>query len=367
MSHSEFQPKRIALTIHAMFGGGAERLMSQLACRWADAGHQVHLVTWSAVETDRYQLSPNVIRVGLDLMQPSRGVLHGLISNMRRVRRLRATIQSIQPDLVLSFCDQMNIVALQAAKGLKRLPLIVSEHSDPAKQRLSRLWEYGRDRNYPKATACVALTDGIAHYMTRWILPNKIRVIPPAISPPQQPDIEFPRRQPIILAVGRLSHEKGIDLLIEAWGRIHNRLPNWKLQIAGSGPLESKLRTQANGLERIEFLGWVDNAWSLYNQASLFVLPSRYEGFPVAMVEALSQGLPVIATRCSDAIRLFENEKAIHAIAADQVESMATEVEQLTQDTARRQSLGQAGRIASQHFHWDQVGPLWDELLDLKK
>lgn len=360
------RPLRIALTIHALFGGGAERLMSQLASRWSVAGHEIHLVTWSTLDTDQYAVSPDVHRHGLGMLAASQSRLRGLLANVRRVRRLRTTLQQIQPDLILSFCDQMNIVTLQAARNLQvrklPVPVIISEHSNPAKQRLSRIWEAWRSRNYPRCTKCVVLTDEIAQYAQRWVTAEKISVIPAAIAPPREPP-KVNRSSELVLAVGRLSPEKGFDLLIEAWRKIHHQIPTWQLHIAGAGSEQPSLTESARDMPSIKMLGWIPNAWPLYQDASLYVLPSRYEGFPVALVEALSQGCPAIATRCSDATMRPPLSLALELVDTDSPEQLAGAILKLANQPNLRRELAEAGIKASTNFHWDTIGLLWDQLL----
>lgn len=360
MPQSPPHPRRIALCIHSLYGGGAERLMSQLAGRWHQQGHEVHLVTWATVATDRYEVPSAVRRHGLGLLKASRNPVAGVWANLHRVRALRSTLQTIQPELVLSFCDQMNIVTLEAARRLS-CPVVVSEHSDPAKQQLAGFWEWWRSRNYPTAKACIALTDAIAAYMQRWTTCERIRVIPPAISPPE-PHLgaEKPKH---ILAVGRLSREKGFDLLLEAWRSLAAQLPQWRLQIAGSGPLEAELKRYAEDLPRVDFLGWLNDPWSAYDQASLFVLCSRYEGFPVALVEALSQGVPAIATACTQATQKLASTSSLQLVAPESAEALAVAIGQLANAPDRREELSEAGLRASRDYHWSQVGPLWDQLV----
>jgi GalNAc-alpha-(1->4)-GalNAc-alpha-(1->3)-diNAcBac-PP-undecaprenol alpha-1,4-N-acetyl-D-galactosaminyltransferase len=356
------RPVRIALTIHALFGGGAERLMSQLASRWSAAGHDVHLVTWSTPDTDQYSVLPSVRRHGLGLLAANSSPVGGLLANLRRVRVLRTTLQKIQPDLLLSFCDQMNIVALQAARKLT-VPVIISEHSNPARQRLSRLWETWRSLNYPRCTKCVVLTDEIAQYVQRWVKAERVCVIPAAIDPPiEQPSSR--RSNHLILAVGRLSPEKGFDLLIEAWRKVQHQLPDWELHIAGAGAEQANLAKQASDLPAVKLLGWISNAWPLYQRATLFVLPSRYEGFPVALVEALSQGCPAIATRCTEATQRLPLSTALELVDCDSSDQLARAILQLAKHPERRHQLSTAGIHASVGFHWDTVGKLWDHLLE---
>jgi GalNAc-alpha-(1->4)-GalNAc-alpha-(1->3)-diNAcBac-PP-undecaprenol alpha-1,4-N-acetyl-D-galactosaminyltransferase len=362
MQSTSTRPVRIALTIHALFGGGAERLMSQLASRWSAAGHEVHLVTWSTPDTDQYAVPSAVRRHGLGLLAASTSPVSGLLANLRRVRVLRTTLQNIQPDLLLSFCDQMNIVTLQAARRLSA-PVIVSEHSNPAKQRLSRIWEAWRSHTYPSCSRCVVLTDEIAQYVQRWVRADKVYVIPAAIDPPtQRPPAT--RSNTLILAVGRLSPEKGFDLLIEAWRRIHQQLPGWELHIAGAGSELAALTELARGLPSVKLLGWIPNAWPLYQQATLFVLPSRYEGFPVALVEALSQGCPSIATRCTEATLRPPLSDALELVDTDSSGQLAAAIVRLAERPEKRDELSVAGIRASLGFHWDTIGRLWDQLLE---
>ncbi len=357
---------RIALTIHAMYGGGAERLMSQLATRWANAGHTIHLITWAAPHTDRFTLPASIQRHGLDLMRASSNRFQGLLANYQRVQKLRATLQGIQPEFVLSFCDQMNIVTLQATRSLN-VPVWIAEHSNPAMQKLGILWERWRARTYPRCSGCIVLTQSIADYLSRWVSSQRILVIPNAIELPVALAFQYPSTAPqsrIVLALGRLSPEKGMDILIEAWRKVHSQLDGWKLIIAGDGPQRVALEKQSQGISSIDFLGWVDDPWSVYQQAQIFVLPSRYEGFPVALVEAMSQSLACIATRCTDAVdELSNNRTAVHLVATDSSAEIATAILTLANNRNYQLQLGAAARDISANYLWTKIGPRWDNLL----
>ncbi len=339
--------------------------MSQLATRWSLAGHDVHLVTWSTADTDQYKVPTSVIRHGLGLLAESENRVRGLVANFKRVRALRSTLRTIQPDLIVSFCDQMNIVTLQAARGLNT-PVVISEHSNPAKQRLSRLWEAWRNRTYPSCAACVVLTEEIARYMQRLVAADRIRVIPAAITPPDCAE-KLSREDNLVLAVGRLSHEKGFDLLIDAWRQIHDQLPGWRLQIAGAGAQQAALELQAKDLPSVQLLGWISDPWPLYQRATIFVLPSRYEGFPVALVEALSQGCPAIATRCTEATQCLPLSTALQLVDRDSSEQLAAAILDLAWNSALRGRASASGLLASSEFAWGEVGPLWDRLLQIHK
>lgn len=107
---------------------------------------------------------------------------------------------------------------------------------------------------------------------------------------------------PALLAVGRLSHQKGFDLLLQAFARLVPAAPAAHLTIVGSGPDELALRRTAGELgigDRVTLRGFVQNPYPLMRAADLYVLSSRYEGFPNVLLEALACGTPVVATACS--------------------------------------------------------------------
>jgi GalNAc-alpha-(1->4)-GalNAc-alpha-(1->3)-diNAcBac-PP-undecaprenol alpha-1,4-N-acetyl-D-galactosaminyltransferase len=369
VSDSRPQQPRIALAIHALNGGGAERLMSQLAERWC-VNNEVHLITWSSVHSDAYQVPKDVMRHGLDLQMPSRGLGSGIVANLRRVRVLRATLKKIQPRMLLSFSDQMNIVALEAARRLP-FPTWIAEHSDPARQRLGRLWEGWRSRSYPRAAGCVALTPSIARTLEDWIPASRLRVIPPAIDPPaiaSPASIEDGRsaeKAARVLFVGRLSPEKGIDLLLRAWQQIAADLPGWELHIAGDGNERLHLEQMAMNTRGVCFLGWLETPWSAFQTADLFVLPSRYEGFPIALLEAMSQGKACIVSRCTSAIDILNaSGEALRVVPVESAEHLAKAIHDLARAPETRRLLGEHARRVSEEYRWQQVGQLWDQLLD---
>lgn len=355
---------RIALTVHALQGGGAERVLARLAERWSAAGHDVHLITWSAAATDQIPVPPAVERHGLDLLRSSANFWQGLWANVRRIRALRRKLRELQPDFVLSFCDQMNISTLQAARGLKR-PVWIAEHSDPSRQRLGRAWEWWRRRTYPHCTGCVALTSEIAEHLSQWIPRSRLTIIPNAVDPIEESAEEQRSKRPSLLSVGRLSHEKGVDQLLQAWRLAHTQLGNWDLCIVGDGSQRTTLERQAADLPRVHFTGWMSDTTPAYRTATIFVLPSRYEGFPVALLEAMSHGLTCLATRCSQAVEeLSLGGEAVRVVPTESPESLARALIELSTDPQRCQRMGTAARRVSSHYSWSRIGPLWDRLLD---
>lgn len=378
---------RIALTIHALHGGGAERVLARLADRWSAAGHELHVITWSAADTDAIPLTSSVRRHGLELTGSSGNLWQAIRANMRRVRVLRQKLRELRPDLVLSFCDQMNICTLQAARGLN-LPVWIAERSDPSRQRLSPLWEWWRRRTYPGCTGGIAQTDEIAQHLSQWIPLSRLEVIPNAVDPvayraSSQTSSNGPPSSPtdastngdspngdspqVVLSVGRLSPEKGIDQLLQAWQRAHLQMPGWELWIVGDGSQRASLEARAADLPRVHFAGWQAEPAQFYRTSQIFVLPSRYEGFPNALLEAMSYGLACMSTSCSQAIEELSRDgravQVVSATAASVAEQLADGLIELSANAARRRQLGAAAHHVSLDYSWSRIGPLWDRLL----
>lgn len=342
--------------------------MSQLASRWAEAGHAVDLITLAKVETDRYELDERVVRHGLGLMQDSAGPIQGLLANIRRVRRLRRELVAVKPDFILSFCDRMNIVTAAAARSLG-VPLWLAEHSDPRKQQLGLLWERWRDRTYRRASGCVVLTESIAGWMKRRFPKLPMEVIPPAITPPDplptKPAVEQVGKKRL-LAIGRHSPEKNMPAVLRAWQGLQSEFPDWRLVMAGDGPEHAQLvhLGQELGLGKsVEFTGWVSDPWRTIAACDLVVLPSHYEGFPVTLLEAMYLGTACVSTPSCESVQDFATGGAIELARSTEPEDIAAALRTVMLNPERRSQLGRAGHNIAQRYTWKNIGPRWDEVL----
>lgn len=371
VNDSEFsRPQlRVALTIHSLQGGGAERMMAQLANHWASRC-EVHLITWASKHTDRYRLDPKIHRHGLAMQATSLGLADGMLANLKRIRRLRKELGSLRPDLVVSFCDQMNIVCLEATRRFPSLPVWIAEHSDPIRQQLSPLWEVWRRRSYSRCTGAIVLTEQIAEAMSRWVPSHRVRVIPPALA--DNAGFDFGYRhvtengRRVLLYVGRLSPEKRVDLLLQAWAHLHPQLPDWELKIVGDGPERRNLDQMSKDSPRVTFTGWTDQPGEFYRASQAFMMCSEYEGFPVALLEAMSFGLPCISTRSSSAIALLQAQSgssALRVVENSSVPELAAAMLQLAKDDSALRGMSIAARHLAANYTWEKVSPCWDVLL----
>ncbi len=296
---------RITCIIHSLNGGGAERVMAGLVDRLSQRGHEVTLITFDDGGQDRYRVDEEVERVSLDFMGDSSGTFTAVWANLRRIRLLRSAILRSSADVVLSFCDVTNVLTLLAA-SMTSIPVVVAERSDPEAQRMSQPWQWLRPRLYRRAAAVTSLTTAAAQTISRWT-GRQVVLIPSAVDAP--PDRESQRRGPgrrRVIAAGRLEPEKGFDRLISAFSVLTPAHPDWDLHIFGDGRQRESLSRQAEALEvsdRVFFPGWCQPLWDELRQADLFVLPSRYEGFPSVLLEAMAVGCCCVAVDCASGPR----------------------------------------------------------------
>lgn len=298
---------RIAIVLHDLRGGGAERACLRLARGMAASGRSVELVLVRGEGAYLSEIPAGVELTVLDRPRVSRAIL-ALAAHFRRTR----------PKAILSALTHMNLATLAAARlSCIGARVVISERNQISSkaQEARGAWKRGLYRAVPLAyriaDKVVAVSGGVAADLSRFgHLPGgKIRVIH---NPVFDPDIaalskEAPSHPwfeaggpPIILAAGRLHRQKGFDVLLDAFA-IARAEEDCRLVILGEGPERGALEAKAaqSGLAYdIDMPGFCENPFSLMARAGAFVLSSRWEGFPNALVEAMACGAPVIATDC---------------------------------------------------------------------
>ncbi|GAB5516556.1 glycosyltransferase [Rhodopirellula baltica] len=348
---------KIACVIHSLDGGGAERVMAGLASRLADREHSVTLITLDDGKHDRHEVDPRVSRLSIDVLSTPGNT----VSLLSRTLRLRSTIASGNFDVVLSFCDATNWLTLLATRGLG-VPVVVSERSDPKHQSLGRAREFLRRQLYPKAYLVVCLSDDVAATLqsqTRChtlVIPSAIEVpkeFRTSLKPSTERQTDPGQATCHLVAVGRLEREKGFDRLIRSLGDLPEDAPNWELTIHGEGSqrghLES-LSSELNLASRVKFPGWTRPIWPVYQSADWFVLPSRYEGFPSALLEAMACSTAVLTVDAGGAVReVIDHGRNGWLVTNDETALRDGLLHCLTSTELRERLAAQAGEVTDRY------------------
>jgi len=288
-----------------------------------------------------------------------------------RYERLREVMVEQQPKRVLALLTKTNILCCAAAWD-QPLHLVVSERNDPRRQGLEPLWSRLRQVYYRRADVVTANTKGVIEalqVMGEWqrleLLPNPL---PATLS---RSSVEsLPERAHQILAVARLVPQKGLDLLLQAFAALPLDCRNgWSITLVGDGPERKALENQALALgisEAVTFAGFRSDPITFMQRAAIFALPSRFEGMPNALLEAMAAGLPSVVSDASPGpLEMVTNGKHGLVVPRDDWRALSAALEQLMLDMTMRERQGAAAREKLCSLDWSVVEPLWRSVLAL--
>lgn len=388
----------IALVIRRLIGrsGGAQRLYCELADMLADAGYQVACLHYDEREgappfpmrhrIERINLAPaktgtisHLHTKALSLLRrtPVGRLTNGFLwarVNGHFIGQLAQFYRHRQPALVIGFLPPANTAALAASRVVD-VPVIVTNHSVPAEDYLSpRRWDPNPvDRKLrlellAHATRIHVLSRAFAGWFPRE-LRDRIVVIPNYVSPglgpaPQSPVV----RKKTILAVGRLVETKNYGVLLEAWGRLAPRFPDWQVVIYGDGPQAGLLRSKIEAMRlnaRVVLAGVRADIGRAYAEASIFCHPALFEGFGLVAAEALAAGLPVVAFADCEGLNEFLRD-GYNGVLVDRssgVRGLADGLERLIQDEDLRTRLGANGPASVAAYTPEAYRDAWLELV----
>lgn len=365
---------RILFLVSSLGAGGAERVATLLCRHWIDQGHDVTLMpTYSQRGPCAYDLQDRIpVDYLADRFKRPVGSPPGPIV---RLTTLRRAIRELAPDVIVSFLTNVNVAALVATVGIG-VPVVISERTYPPRQKLSAFWRIMRWLTYWRAATVVAQTTKTAEWLRQscpgivtMVIPNPVDVPIPDSEPRIDPaELISPSRR-TILAVGRFVPEKGFDRLVAAFSQVASRLPDCDLVILGDGPERKRLEECCEDLDvknRVFFPGFVGNVGSWYDVASVFVLSSRLEGFPNALLEAMAHGVPAVSVDCptgpSDIIR--NGIDGILVPENDCGTGLASAIYRVLHDENERLSMGVRAQDVTTRFSPETVVHSWHTLLN---
>ncbi|MBA4319474.1 MAG: hypothetical protein C0412_13820 [Flavobacterium sp.] len=325
-----------------------ERSLTSLVNFYSTSGHEVSVI--NLFKTDLYfELNEEVIIVWPSI---ERNKYNRFIYAILITPYFRKSIRKLKPDAIICFGEWFNPYTILATTGLKP-PLFISDRMGP-NLNLGLLMEIARRSTYKFATGIIAQTSRAAEIIRKKTKARNISVIPNAVT---FINSETKTKKKQIVTVGRLSKEKGHIFLLNAFSQINNK--EWTLHIIGDGPQRNLLVEGAHILginDRVIFYGHLKDFSKILGESEIFVLPSVYEGFPNALVEAMSVPLACISTDCiagpSDII-----SNGINGILVKQEDpvDLAEAIKKLIEDAELRARLSNEAFKVRQTFKFDVI------------
>jgi glycosyltransferase involved in cell wall biosynthesis len=344
-------------------GGGAERVLADVASELARRGHAVTVVSFDTVDADSYPFESTVKRARLGIGRSDRP--SGPLEILRRVRAIRTFATRARPDVAVGFMHSIYLPLGFSLAGTG-IPVVASEHivfqhyrTVPFQQLLVRLTPLLADRmvvvsEFARRSFPAAMQALMA------IIPN-----PVAIPTPREREGAGHR---LVLNVGRLEKQKNQRTLVAAFAALAPDYPDWRLRIVGEGPERPALERQVERLglaSRVELPGVRRDIAAEYAAADIFVMPSIYESFGLATAEALAFRVPAVGfADCPGTNELIQDGRnGILVGGPDAVHALAEGLSRLMDSAPLRAQLGQAGPDSVRRFSLAAVADRWEEVL----
>jgi len=279
-------------------------------------------------------------------------------------------ILDTDPELVISFIDTTNVKVLMAMHSSK-IPVIVSERTDPRNHQIRWRWSLLRRLYYPMASRVVLVTKETFYWANalwpKWdacVIPNA------ALSPVMLQPCERPRWFSVknLVAMGRLDKWKGFDHLLQAFSRVAGDFPDWNLTIMGEGVERSNLENLISSLGlkgRVYLPGLISSPAEILSQADLFVHSSLYEGFPNAIVEAMACGLPAISFDCpSGPKEIIRNNIDGILVPVGDMPALSKAMLKLMADDPERKRLASRAPDVLERFSQERIFGMWQAIIN---
>ena len=354
--------KVLMFYINAINGGGAERVIIQLAHHFSLEGYESILVTSFVDHTFEYEVPKNVRRISIEQDEIDRSRLS---RNYHRIVELRKLIKKYHPLAIISFMAEPNTRAIIATRGLKTKN-IVSVRNDPTREYSGKLGCFVGKVLLPIADGCVFQTEDAKGWF-----PIKLQKKSAVIMNDVKEEFFSIERSNVedVVIVGRLNKQKNHKLAISAFAQIANKYPDVKLRLFGDGNLRNDLLRQIQDLgmeSRVVLHGSTDDVVSVLKHARIFVLSSDYEGMPNCLMEALAAGVPCISTDCpcGGPKMLIKNGYNGLLVPINDENALSQAISSLLEDTSNAEKLGENAKQEAKKYHPELIFSQWKKYVE---
>jgi glycosyltransferase involved in cell wall biosynthesis len=364
---------RLLFVARAMneMAGGVERMIVTIMNEMVLRGHEVALFSWDRGDAvSFYRMNDAVHWFKLQSGNPAAKA--GLLTRLKRLTRVRGIVSEFKPDTIVCFQGGPYRAMLGYTFGLG-IPLVAAERTAPTLY--DHTQKSGTKRiehiSFRFAKRITVQFDRYRQYYPPYLhkliteTPNPV----PASSMTAKPAQSGEDGRFRLLSVGRLSYQKNYEVLLEAFSLIAEQFPNWDLHIVGEGEnrnsLQKTIDSRTQLLGRVFMPGKTSAVDQAYAGANLFCLPSRWEGFPNALAEALAHGLPAVGFEgCAGIPDLIEvGESGVLATGNGTASSLAAALATLMADDLLRGKMGAQAQLSMKRYAPSKCFDRWEAIL----
>jgi len=357
--------KSIVFYIGSLCMGGAERVIVNLAAYFRSCGYKVTIVT-KLQDEDEYPVPEGVTRILADITGDE--ISDNRVVNLyRRITKLRNIFKQLAPDYIVSFIKKNNFMAITAAAGL-HIPVIVSVRSNPEREYPDKVTRLLARVLFSRSAGVVLQTQQAKDFFPKSVQ-KKAVVLPNSLSEKFLQNEYSGERRKEIVWVGRMDSNKNPKMLLEVFAVIAEKYPDWCLTFIGEGYLKKEMEEfcKDNGLcGQVNFAGRIDDVAGAIQPASVFVLTSKQEGMPNALIEAMVSGLAVVSTDCpcGGPAELIENGINGILIPVDDEAALTEALDKLLSDDKYRVRMSKEAKKLIDKVHPDIVNRKWLEYIE---
>ena len=305
---------RIDFVITELFVGGAERCLTELAVSMASAGDEVRVFSLGSLPNDeRGSLVKRLTDFGIEVSSANANTS---LQIMSAYSQLRKWLSHSDADVCQTFLHHANVLGTLAAKSSGIQTRVAGIRVAEPKRLRCRIERYA----LKSSQSVICVSEAVEKFTASYLgcPASKLTVIPNGVDSKSfstatgfdWAEIGWPSNAAVSLFVGRLHPQKGIELLQSKIDELAPRGSNRRLALVGDGPMRAELESWAAncGPEQVQLLGWRPDVDSLMASSRLVVLPSRYEGMPNVILEAMASGKPVVCSRVEGSQELLQHD-----------------------------------------------------------
>ncbi len=351
---------KIVFTIKSInLAGGSERSTVTIANALAARGHEVAIVSYTGSDREPFFTIDN--RIQRYYLSPQRDHYPVLVREVRRICKLRKLYKALQPDVIVVIGTTRAWVNVPATHGYK---VVAKEYFSVHHRAQLTSW-LSRKLTAKHADAIIALSEEDRRIYSQQFGAKRVEIIPNPLTFASVDIRSTTLTNKVVLGIGRITYVKGFDLLLDAWKQVKHT--DWSLHLVGDGKMRKALeqRVAQEDIKNVQFFPATADVLPHYQDASIFVLPSRSEAFGNVLTEAMSVGVPTVSFDCGEGPReVVENGVTGVIVPPQDTQAMAQTLDILMDAPARLEAMSKASIQRAKRYDTDAIMQQWELLFE---